>query len=216
MDWLKARKKELKITDDVLAEALGVERSVANKVANGKVVMNVRRADAVAALLHVTRDEMLYRAGLASEVPAPTSNPAVDDDDLAMVEIQHIDMAYGMGTTFAVDYPEIDVLRFPKVWIESITHSPPATLTWTRGKGDSMEPTIRDGDLVLLDRSQRTLTERDAMWAFTIGEEAAIKRLRRQGDSCEIFSDNASVPPDRQLLRDINIVGRVVFVGARK
>lgn len=79
-----------------------------------------------------------------------------------------------------------------------------------------MEPTIRDGDLVLLDRSQRVLTERDAMWAFTIGEEAAIKRLRKQGEVCEIFSDNPNVPPDKQSLRDMNIVGRVVFVGSRK
>jgi phage repressor protein C with HTH and peptisase S24 domain len=141
---------------------------------------------------------------------------ADDEDDIAMVDIQHIDMAYGLGTTFAVDYPDIEVMKFPKVWIESITHSPPATLTWTRGKGDSMEPTIRDGDLVLLDRSQRVLTERDAMWAFTIGEEAAIKRLRKQGEICEIFSDNPNVPPDKQSLRDMNIVGRVVFVGSRK
>lgn len=147
---------------------------------------------------------------------APASDEVDDEDDIAMVDIQHIDMAYGLGTTFAVDYPEIEVMKFPKVWIESITHSPPATLTWTRGKGDSMEPTIRDGDLVLLDRSQRVLTERDAMWAFTIGEEAAIKRLRKQGEICEIFSDNPNVPPDKQSLRDMNIVGRVVFVGSRK
>lgn len=150
---------------------------------------------------------------------AATSSDELDDagdNVIEMVGIQHIDMAYGLGTTFAVDYPDIEVMKFPKVWIESITHSPPATLTWTRGKGDSMEPTIRDGDLVLLDRSQRALTERDAMWAFTIGEEAAIKRLRRQGEMCEIFSDNPNVPPDKQPLRDLNIVGRVVFVGSRK
>jgi phage repressor protein C with HTH and peptisase S24 domain len=151
----------------------------------------------------------------AVAVPQPEAD-ADADDDIAMVDIQHIDMAYGLGTTFAVDYPDIEVMKFPKVWIESITHSPPATLTWTRGKGDSMEPTIRDGDLVLLDRSQRVLTERDAMWAFTIGEEAAIKRLRKQGEICEIFSDNPNVPPDKQSLRDMNIVGRVVFVGSRK
>jgi phage repressor protein C with HTH and peptisase S24 domain len=149
--------------------------------------------------------------------PAVVAAPKAEEvDAIEMVGIQHIDMAYGLGTTFAVDYPDVEVLRFPKAWIETITHAPPATLTWTRGKGDSMEPTIRDGDLVLLDRSQRVLTERDAMWAFTIGEEAAIKRLRRQGEVCEIFSDNPNVPPDKQMLRDMNIVGRVVFVGSRK
>lgn len=225
VEWFKERKREAGITDSGLAEALGVERSVANKVANGKVAMNVRRADAVAHLLQVDRDELLFRAGLTS-APAPRSaanqptiraaEPVEPDEPIDMVGIRMIDMAYGMGATFAVDYPEVDVLQFPKQWIETITHSPASMLTWTRGKGDSMEPTIRDGDLVLLDQSQRFLDERDAMWAFTIGEEAAIKRLRRQGERCQIFSDNPNVPPDEQLLRDIHIVGRVVFVGARK
>jgi phage repressor protein C with HTH and peptisase S24 domain len=237
-EWLKNRKKALGLTDASLAEAFGVERSVANKIVNGKVPLNARRADAVAELLGESRDEVLYRAGISSSPPVvdqafgqgkrtaasyappspekPAAATADTGDAIEMVDIQHIDMAYGLGTTFAVDYPDIDVLQFPKAWIQTITHAPPSTLTWTRGKGDSMEPTIRDGDLILLDRSQRVLGERDAMWAFTIGEEAAIKRLRRQGDACEILSDNASIPPDRQMLRDINIVGRVVFVGSRK
>jgi phage repressor protein C with HTH and peptisase S24 domain len=192
------------------AELAGVNRSF---FSNLKGKNTSPRADTLRKVLaHVGRTE----ADLYGE-PTQTKRPArLDDDDIEMVGIRMIDMSYGLGATYAVDYPEIDILRFPKQWIEVITHSPPAMLTWARGKGDSMEPTIRDGDLVLLDQSQRALTERDAMWAFTIGEEAAIKRLRRQGDRCQIFSDNPAVPPDEQMLRDINIVGRVVFVGSRK
>jgi phage repressor protein C with HTH and peptisase S24 domain len=175
------------------------------------------RSDTLRKLLSTIGATEADMYGVAAGGAAPSMLQSEGSDDpVDTVGIQHIDMAYGLGATFAVDHPEIEVLQFPKQWIETITHSPPAMLTWTRGKGDSMEPTIRDGDLVLLDRSQRALTERDAMWAFTIGEEAAIKRLRRQGDRCEIFSDNPSVKPDEQNLRDMNIVGRVVFVGSRK
>lgn len=205
---LRSLKEEGRTTNADLGRLLGLPSSRIAEIYDGKRKVTVDEAKVI-----------VDHFGLAAEraLPAASHDPGeLSDDDLDMVGIRMIDMAYGMGATYAVDYPEVDVLKFPKQWIEAISHAPPAMLTWARGRGDSMDPTIRDGDLVLLDQSQRTLTERDAMWAFTIGEEAAIKRLRRQGDRCQIFSDNPTVPPDEQLLRDIHIVGRVVFVGARK
>ncbi len=142
--------------------------------------------------------------------------PPEAEDDLAMVEIQQIDLAYGMGGMFT-DVPiEIEVLRFPKIWVETITYSPPTLLTWARGRGDSMTPTIHDGDLVLLDRSQTKVTEQDAIWAFTVGDVGSIKRLRIKGDRYVILSDNPSVPDDEEHQDFVRIVGRVIFVGAKK
>lgn len=66
---MKTRKKQLGVTDDDIAAALGVERSVANKVVNGKVELNARRADDLAKLLQVPRDELLFRAGITSVRP---------------------------------------------------------------------------------------------------------------------------------------------------
>lgn len=136
--------------------------------------------------------------------------------DIAMVGIQHIDQTYGLGAVFTDNHVEVEVLQFPKVWVETITYSPPALLTWTRGRGDSMFPTICDGDLVLIDRSHRDVTEQDAIWAFTVGDVGSIKRLRVKGDRYVILSDNASIPPDEEPQDFVRIVGRVVFVGAKK
>ncbi len=218
LEW--ARQRAGFASKAAFADAVGVPQVTYRAYENGQNGFS-KSAAIFARKLGVSAEWLLEGGPEPTTAPPPAAvavPPTNDDGDdaIEMVGIQHIDMAYGLGTTFAVDYPEIEVLKFPKVWIESITHAPPTTLTWTRGKGDSMEPTIRDGDLVLLDRSQRVLTERDAMWAFTIGEEAAIKRLRKQGEICEIFSDNPNVPPDKQSLQDMNIVGRVVFVGSRK
>jgi hypothetical protein len=144
---------------------------------------------------------------------------AIDDavaaERLDLVAIQSIDLAYGMGISFT-DVPiEVDVLHFPKAWIETITSSPPALLTWGRGRGDSMMPTINDHDLVLLDRSQTTIREQDAIWAFTEGDTGSIKRLRLRNDRVTILSDNPSVPPDEVHVAEIRIVGRVIFIGRR-
>lgn len=215
VEWVKERKRELKLKDADLALAFGVERSVANKIVNGGVALNARRADAVAKLLKVDRDEVLYRFGIASERPDVGESRAMVDL-VDTVGIQHIDQAYGLGATFTDNPVQIDVLQFPKIWVDSITSTNPVFLTWTRGRGDSMEPTIRDGDLVLLDRSRRRVDEQDAMWAFTIGDVGAIKRLRVKGDRFQIFSDNPSVDPDEEPIDFVNIVGRVIFVGMRK
>ncbi len=140
----------------------------------------------------------------------------VIDKDFDMVEIQQIDLAYGMGGMFT-DVPiEIDVLNFPKIWVETITYSPPNMLTWARGRGDSMLPTISDGDVVLLDRSQTRVAEQDAIWAFTVGDVGSIKRLRIKGDRYIILSDNPAVPDDEEHQDFVRIVGRVIFVGAKK
>jgi phage repressor protein C with HTH and peptisase S24 domain len=135
--------------------------------------------------------------------------------DLDLVPVASIDLAYGMGGTFT-DLPiDEQIMHFPRPWIESITHTPPAQLTWARGRGDSMSPTINDHDLVLFDRSQRDIREQDAIWALTVGDIGMIKRLRVRGKEVQILSDNERVTPDTALLEEVNIVGRIVFIGRR-
>jgi phage repressor protein C with HTH and peptisase S24 domain len=150
--------------------------------------------------------------------PAKPSQAAQQRDvtsDIAMVGIRHADAQFGLGATFSEDHTEVEVLQFPKVWVESITYSPAELLSWVRGRGDSMVPTIHDGDMILLDHSQRRVEDQDELWAFTVGDTRAIKRLRVKGDRMLIFSDNERVPPDEEPLDLVRIVARVVFVGRR-
>lgn len=134
---------------------------------------------------------------------------------LDMVTVNEIDFAYGLGGTFS-DLPiESQVLHFPRTWVESITPTPAALLTFARGRGDSMQPTLLDGDIVLIDRSIRTIREQDAIWALTLGDMAMIKRVRIKGERVSLLSDNDRVPPDEVHHEEVNVVGRVVFIGRR-
>lgn len=161
------------------------------------------------AALHGEIRQSLHRSG--------PSLPAKHDvaPDLDLVEVHEIDLAYGLGGTFSDGPVETQVLHFPRAWLESITKTPPSQLTFARGRGDSMMPTLLDGDIVLIDRSQRTVREQDAIWAFTVGDIAMIKRLRVRNDQVHILSDNNRVPADEALPEEVNIVGRVVFIGRR-
>lgn len=146
-------------------------------------------------------------------LPAPT--PELIAEQLDLVPVEHIDLAYGLGGTFTDSPVEIAVQHFPRTWLQTITSSPPVLLTWARGRGDSMAPTINDGDLLLIDRSQKRVAEQDAIWAFTIGDIGMVKRLRVRGGKVTILSDNDNVPADIAGTDEINIVGRITFVGRR-
>jgi transcriptional regulator with XRE-family HTH domain len=131
------------------------------------------------------------------------------------VAITEIDLEYGMGGTFADGLVEVQVHDVPRRWAELITPSPSGDLTLARGRGDSMEPTIHHGDMVIIDRAQRTIREPDMIWALTVGDMAMIKRLRVRGETVQILSDNPRVPPDQAHAEEVHLVGRVVFIGRR-
>lgn len=153
------------------------------------------------------------------DVPAEEQMPEPTEEEIAerfdLVPISEIDQDYGMGGTFTGDHVELQVHHFPRLWVESITSSPPVFLTIARGKGDSMDPTIRDRDMVIIDRSRRKLDEADAIWALTVGEIGMIKRLRLRGRMVIIQSDNDRVSDEEVPAEEVNLVGRVVFIGRR-
>ena len=65
----------MKVTDDALGAAMGVERSVANKIVNDKVPMNAWRTNAVAELLDVDPLEVLFRIGILTDPPKDPWHP---------------------------------------------------------------------------------------------------------------------------------------------
>jgi transcriptional regulator with XRE-family HTH domain len=129
-----------------------------------------------------------------------------------LVPIESIDLEYGLGSTFVDGHVEVEVLQFPRPWVESFTSTPSNLLTFARGRGDSMMPTIHSNDMVMIDRSQRTIAEPDAIWAYTVGDMGGIKRLRPRGGRIQILSDNPNVPPDEVAADEMRIVGRVILV----
>ncbi|WP_298174591.1 LexA family transcriptional regulator [Novosphingobium sp.] len=138
---------------------------------------------------------------------------AVDPD---LVEIDQVDLRFGMGATY-LDGPVGSEKRvFSRSWLRNFTRAAPEQLFWTLGDGDSMEPTIRSGEVILIDRSQDVLRTADGIWAVTVGEIVQVKRLRpRASGAVEILSDNPAVPPDLAVDGELHIIGRVVAVVRR-
>lgn len=80
--------------------------------------------------------------------------------------------------------------------------------------GDSMEPTFRDGDILLVDRGVTDLRV-DTVYVLEFNKELYIKRIQRRRDgSVEIISDNKNytpeiVPPEEK--ESVRVLGRVLY-----
>jgi phage repressor protein C with HTH and peptisase S24 domain len=83
-------------------------------------------------------------------------------------------------------------------------------------KGDSMEPRINDGDSLLVDRNQKTMTD-GRVYVLRFGDEVRVKRLFKRPDGGLIIrSDNTDHYPDvivtAEEMQHVEIIGRVVHV----
>ena len=81
--------------------------------------------------------------------------------------------------------------------------------------GDSMDPLIGDGDLVMVDLKKQNLTE--GIFAFVLNGTARVKRMRQalNGD-IEVMSDNPLYDTEilkKEDLEDFQIIGKVVWCG---
>ncbi|QLB14028.1 transcriptional regulator [Mannheimia granulomatis] len=82
--------------------------------------------------------------------------------------------------------------------------------------GTSMEPTICDGDQMLVDFSKKEARGDDKIYLIQNGESVWVKRVRREWDCIELISDNESYRPIRIIEEDaqnLQIIGQVVHNG---
>lgn len=106
-----------------------------------------------------------------------------------------------------------DRLAFRTEWLRQNFTAAPADLALLDIRGDSMEPTLADGDMVLIDRTRTG--QASGIYVLNISGELVAKRLILQpGGTVEIRSDNplygARVVADAAL-DQLVVVGRVVW-----
>lgn len=85
-----------------------------------------------------------------------------------------------------------------------------------QSKGDSMEPTIRNGSLLIVDRSDQQI--REGIFVVLRGDVLLVKRVQlRENNIVRLKSDNVQYEPEDIPLNDasqiVRLVGRVIWSG---
>ncbi|MCX9146577.1 LexA family transcriptional regulator [Erythrobacter sp. WG] len=206
-------------TSAEVARAAGLAASTINRHFNGTATTRLSLST-VEKLRAAYPDFAGWPLPRAAEKQQPFKHPEYMLENRASngdtVELDQIDLRYGMGGTFADGPIEVERRPFSREWLRSITSTSPKHLFWAIGDGDSMEPTIRSGEIVLIDRSQNTPRMDDGIWAVTHGEIGMIKRLRQLPSGVvELHSDNQLVRPQTAVDGELHVIGRVIAVVRR-
>jgi len=88
----------------------------------------------------------------------------------------------------------------------------PAAASMIRVEGESMEPTLFDGDEILVDRDRRHLAARAGLYVLRIDGSVMVKRLRTMGRDVAVTSDNPAFASRLCAVEDIEVIGRVVWL----
>jgi hypothetical protein len=109
-------------------------------------------------------------------------------------------------------------IAFDAKWLRAIGAGDARYLSIIRVAGDSMMPTLIDGDDILVDSSEAKGRLRDGIYVLRMDDALMVKRLALNPSNrhVSITSDNAAYPswPDCDL-GSIEVVGRVVWTGRR-
>ncbi|NUB45035.1 S24 family peptidase [Fertoebacter nigrum] len=148
----------------------------------------------------------------------------LDGAEFANIPLYDATLAAGSGANNAAE-AVISHLAFRRDWLTRIGVSASNSVL-ARAQGDSMNPCIHDGDLVLIDRSKteapvRARSEHSRrpppIYALLQDGQARIKRIERpEPGLVMLMSDNPAFSPEvltGSKIESLNIIGRVMWWG---
>ncbi len=155
-EWFKSRKRQVKVTDQDLADAIGRDRSVVNRIVNGEVRFDLFFVDGFARVLEVTAEELLARVGVPTTdaIQSNAKTIGFDGDTLEKPAENLPVWGSGLGADREVDGEAIEqtMLNTGEV-LEYVRR--PAILAGKKGayaihvQGSSMHPALPEGEIVV-------------------------------------------------------------------
>jgi phage repressor protein C with HTH and peptisase S24 domain len=114
------------------------------------------------------------------------------------------------GGAYGFDEKMYQTLRIDKTIMDNMVGLGNTKLEAIHVNGESMEPTLRDGSIVFLDREQKDISK-DGIFIASTTTGLFIKRIRQRADGMiELISDNSLYTPELISAEEISIVGKVV------
>lgn len=155
--------------------------------------------------------------GIDEEVLGGPPSGKTSREPLIEIPLLDVQASAGHGALTEVE-AHYSRFGFDERWLKNLTASRPNSLSVIRVDGDSMEPTLSDGDEVMIDRSDNGQRLHDGIYVLRSDDTLVIKRvaLGPQGRQISIVSDNQAYPSWHDVeRRSINIIGRVLWFGRK-
>ena len=215
------RMKLLGLTQQQLADILGVSRQAISLWQSDKTTPSGKNLEKLAAALKTTASYLLFGKE-ESHIKTFEDGDTPPDD---VVVIHEYKLTFGASPTGIEPEPEwvIDE-EAEDFWYKrrffQRRHINPDRCKRARVSGDSMEPTVCAGDRIMFNsevdpRPGCVIVSDGEIYAISVDGQLKIKRLSKTKDGIVVRSDNPTYPPETYSGDDLNrlrIFGKVVEI----
>lgn len=211
---LRARIRQLGMNVAEVAREAGVNRSFVYDILRGKSQLpNLEKLTRIAQVVKVDLEWLLSGKGRVDG-----GDPITEDYHNDFVAIQYASARPSMGGGAIIE-DEGRIGRdfhFRRAWIRDRLKAAPSMMRVMGVEGDSMIPTLQDGDVVLVDMNQRSPVP-PGIFVLHDGMGLVAKRLEyipmSDPPRLRIISDNQQYSPYECTAGEVNIIGRVRWYG---
>lgn len=146
-----------------------------------------------------------------------TNHTPDDWPDDNIINLKRINIQACCGSAGVQNYEDdafVEQIQVSRPWFqENISKIREQGYELITASGDSMEPTFRNGDLIVVDRQDRDL-KRDGVFCVLVDGDLYVKRVQRIPGAILFISDNSLYRPFEIPLKEVEfrlqVLGRVV------
>jgi phage repressor protein C with HTH and peptisase S24 domain len=217
---IKKAREALGMTQVTLAHAVGISQQAVMELESGRAKGTKHTAKFARAL---GQDPLWLETGEGRLREAAKARRQVRTDAMeAVVEVANFeripvfDLKAGRGRDPLGDIDNaVSFSMFRTMWLKALTATPVSQLAVVQMSGDAMEPTIANGDQVLVDTAQSNL-RRQGIYVLRLDDTLLVRRVTMHPATRKvtIASDNARYTHYEDLDPEaLEALGRIVWIG---
>lgn len=217
---IKNVREEKSLTQQVFAEHLGIAQGFLSELERGKYKPRKPLLLAISYLYKINYEWLTTGKGAKEEAekslvvrePETKYNESSTTYD-EFVYVPQMTGRISAGGGFVLDTMIEMKIAFRRDWIQR--KGRPENMSLIRTTGDSMEPTLKSGDIVLIDHSRNYVDPHGGIYAIIVEDEITIKRLQilYPSKKIKIISDNVKYESTEVDSDQLKINGKVIWYG---
>lgn len=217
-DRIKQLRKSQNLTQQAFAKALGISAGYVSEIEQGNKMPGSEVLLSLKQVFHINTDWLLTGEGEMER--GKKEKPLMVCEEPAIYykegDFIYVPMVSGKISAGGGLIPETTVelkLAFRRDWIQR--HGDPRNMSLIRVSGDSMEPTLYSGDVVLVDHNRNYIDPQGGIYAIAMDDIIMIKRLQviYPGKKIRIISDNPKYEHLEAEPEQVIIIGKVIWFG---
>jgi phage repressor protein C with HTH and peptisase S24 domain len=217
---IKKAREALGMTQTTLAKAVGVSQQAVMELESGRAKGTKHCAKFARALgqdpLWLETGDGRMREAAKAKRQAKSDAPDMLPDVANFERIPVIDIRTSSGRGAIGDGERtVGFWMFSTDWLRAVTPAPFSQLVVVQVSGDSMEPTLHNGDYALIDSSQLN-PRREGIYVLRIDDTLMIKRVTVHPATKRVTlgTDNARYQTYEDLdAGNVEALGRVIWIG---